>query len=172
MFLFIFNSYCSLSTFSSSTQPLLLFVLLFYLIEHWTPPLTPILLTYVVCLRLLKGCCDSFPRLHSSLDSLLGLFLHLYCRTKVYTFVSKKVNLCNKSVLQRKFKKFLYCHWVQSFIVCRYNISVYKRGILHPILRNCSFLYISTAYIETIDKNLVWDDFEQFYTSIISSQQL
>ncbi len=72
----------------------------------------------------------------------------------------------------QKFKKFLHYYWVQSFIICRYNLGSHKRGKFYPTPRNHSLLYIPSACTKTIDQNLVWDDFEQFYVLKISSQQL
>jgi len=77
------------------SNPLLLFVILFYLIEHQTnpPPPHPTLLTSIMCLRLLQGCYDFLSSLHLSPSLLLGLFLCLCGWTKVYTHVSEKVSL-------------------------------------------------------------------------------
>ncbi len=61
----------------------------------------------------------------------------------------------------QKFKNlFLYYRWVQISIVRRYNLNNHKQGRFHPLQRNHSFLYTPTTCIETINHNLIWDDFE------------
>jgi hypothetical protein len=71
----------------------------------------------------------------------------------------------------QKFKKFLYYLWVQSSIVHRYNLGSHK-GRFYPTPRNHSLLYTPTTCAKTIDQYLDWDDFEQLYALITSSQQL
>jgi hypothetical protein len=80
----------------------------------------------------------------------------------------KKVTI--DQLYNQKFKNlFLYYPWVESFIVRRYNLNNHKQGKFHPLQRNHSLLYTPTTCIETIDHNLIWDDFEQFYAFIIFS---
>jgi hypothetical protein len=69
----------------------------------------------------------------------------------------------------QKFKKFLYYRWVQSSIVHRYNLGSH-RGKFYLTPRNHSLL--CTPCAKTIDQDLDWNDFEQFYALITSSQQL
>ncbi len=71
----------------------------------------------------------------------------------------------------QKFKKFLCYHQVQDSIICKYNLSNYKRSKFDPTSRNCN-LYTPIACIKTTNQDLVWDDFEQFYALITSSQQI
>jgi len=73
---------------------------------------------------------------------------------------------------KQKFKKFLCYHWGQSSIICRYNLGSHKRGKIYLTPRNRSLLYTPTTYTKTTNHDLIWDDFEQFYALIISSQQL
>jgi hypothetical protein len=61
---------------------------------------------------------------------------------------------------------------MKSFIIHRYNLGSHKRNKFYPTPKNCSLLYTPTTCTKTTDHNLVWDDFEQFYALIISSQQL
>ncbi len=70
-----------------------------------------------------------------------------------------------------KFKNLLYYRWVQSSIICRYNLGSHKRGKFYPTPRNHSLLYKPIA-CTTINQNVVWDEFETFYVLITSSQQL
>jgi hypothetical protein len=72
----------------------------------------------------------------------------------------------------QKFKKFLYYCWVQSSIICRYNLGSHKISKFYPTPKNHSLLYTPIICTKTKNQNLVWDDFEQFYALIISSQQL
>jgi hypothetical protein len=72
----------------------------------------------------------------------------------------------------QKFKKFLYYYWVQSSIIHKHNLSSHKKGKFYLAPRNHSLLYTPTTCTKTIDHNLVWDEFEQFYASITSSEQL
>jgi hypothetical protein len=80
--------------------------------------------------------------------------------------------LAKNQLYNQKFKKFLYYHWVLSFIICRYNLNSHKKGKFYPTTRNRSLLYTPIAYTKTTNQNLVWDGFEEFYALIISSQQL
>jgi len=69
----------------------------------------------------------------------------------------------------QKYRKFLYYCWLQSFIVCRYNLHSHKQRKFQPIQRNRNLLYTPTTCTKTINQNLIWDDFEQSYTLIIYS---
>jgi len=69
----------------------------------------------------------------------------------------------------QKFRKFLYYCWVQNSIVHRYDLNSHKWSKYHSTQRNCNLLYTPVACTKIIDQNLIWDDFEQFYTLIISS---
>jgi hypothetical protein len=73
---------------------------------------------------------------------------------------------------KQKFKKSLCYHWVQSSIICIYNLGSHKRGKFYLAPKNHSLLYTPTTYTKTIDHDLVWDDFEHFYALITSSQKL
>ncbi len=111
------------------SNPLLLFVILFYLIEHQSNPhLT--LLTLVMRLRLLQGCCIFLSSLHLSPSLLLGLFLCLCCWTKVYTHVSEKVNLhIHFQIVVRFVFAFLFCWgWpnnneIGSLLFCKFPFN-------------------------------------------------
>jgi hypothetical protein len=71
-----------------------------------------------------------------------------------------------------KFKKFLFYRWVQSSIICKYNLNSHKRGRFYPTPRNHSLLYTPiTCTTTTTNQILVWNEFETFYVLIISSQQ-
>ncbi len=72
----------------------------------------------------------------------------------------------------QKFKKFLYYHWIQSFIIFNYNICTHKKGRFLQAPRSCNLLYIPITCTWTIDQNLVWLNFEEFYAFITSSKQL
>jgi hypothetical protein len=61
------------------------------------------------------------------------------------------------------FKKKLYYCWVQSYIICEYNLNSHKRGKFYPTPRNCSLLYTPIACTTTTNQNLIWDEFETFY---------
>ncbi len=67
---------------------------------------------------------------------------------------------------------FLYYCWVQRYIICKYNLNNHKQRKFHPPQKNCSLLYTPTTCTKTIDHNLIWDDFEQFYALITFSQQV
>jgi len=45
-----------------------------------------------------------------------------------------------------KLKKKLYYHWVQSFIIRKYNLGSHKRSRFYPAPRNCNLLYTPIAY--------------------------
>ncbi len=59
-----------------------------------------------------------------------------------------------------KFKKFLYHCWVQSSIICRYNLGRHKKGRFHLALKIRNSLYTPTAYTRTTNHISVWDAFE------------
>jgi len=93
--------------------------------------------------------------------------------------LSKKINVERQlgkvtinQFYNQKFRKFLCYCWVQSFIIRRYNLNNHKRGRFHLAKRNHNLLYMCITYIETTHHNSIWDDFEQFYALITSSQQL
>ncbi len=69
----------------------------------------------------------------------------------------------------QKFKKFLYYFRVQSSILHKYNLGSH-RGRFYLAPRNHSLLYTPTTCTKTIDQDLDWDDFEQFYALITFSQ--
>ncbi len=50
-----------------------------------------------------------------------------------------------------KFKKFLYYHWVQRFIVPSYNTSTHIRGKFVQVPKNRSLVYTLTTCIKIID---------------------
>jgi hypothetical protein len=79
-------------------------------------------------------------------------------------------HLAKDQLYNQKFKKFLYYHWVLSFIICRYNLNSHKKGKFYSTPRNRSLLYTLIAYTKTTNQNLVWDDFEEFYALITYSQ--
>jgi hypothetical protein len=72
----------------------------------------------------------------------------------------------------QKFKKFLYYCWRLNSIIPWYNIGSHKRGRFLQAPRNHNLLYKPTTYTKTIDQNLVWLDFEEFYALIKISKQL
>jgi hypothetical protein len=61
---------------------------------------------------------------------------------------------------------------VQSSIIHKYNLSSHKKDKFYLVPSNHSLLYTPTTCTKKIDHNLVWDEFEQFYALITSSQQL
>jgi hypothetical protein len=65
-----------------------------------------------------------------------------------------------------KFKKNVYYRWVQSFIICKYNLDTHKRGRFYPTPGNRNLLYTPIACTTTTNQNLVWDEFETFYVLI------
>ncbi len=79
--------------------------------------------------------------------------------------------LAINQLYNQKFKKFLCYHQVQDSIICKYDLSNYKRSKFDPTSRNCN-LYTPIACIKTTNQDLIWDDFEQFYALITSSQQV
>jgi len=56
--------------------------------------------------------------------------------------------------------------------VLNYDTSSHKRGKFVQAPRNLNLVYTPTTCIETIEQNQLWNDFEQFYALIISSQEL
>ncbi len=61
---------------------------------------------------------------------------------------------------------------MQSFIIQKYSLGNHKRGTFYPGPKNCNSLYTPIACTKITNQNLVWNDFEQLYALIISSQQL
>jgi hypothetical protein len=55
----------------------------------------------------------------------------------------------------QKFKKFLYCRWVQSSIIRKYNLSSHKKSKFYLAPRNHNLLYTPTTCTKPIDHNLV-----------------
>ncbi len=151
IFLFILNNYCSWSSFSSSGQPYYYLSSCSISLNIGPPPHT--LLIFVMCLRLLYGFCDSPPHLHLNHDSLLGLFLHLYHRTKVYTLVSKKVSWHTLLKIMVKFASHLFdcCGWLNnseiSSLFCKFpwNQS-FNCNQFHKCFSCLSFLLFSLIY--------------------------
>jgi hypothetical protein len=68
--------------------------------------------------------------------------------------------LAKDQLYKQKFKKFLCYHWVQSSIICRYNLGSHKKSKFYLAPRNHSLLYTPIAYTKIIEYDLVWDDFE------------
>ncbi len=72
---------------------------------------TPTLLTSIMCLKLLQGCCNFLSGLHSSLGSLLGLFLYRCCWTKVHTPIFRRVSLYTHLEIAVKSISYLFNCW-------------------------------------------------------------
>ncbi len=85
------------------SNPLLVFVITFYFIEHQTPRTHLFNFNHVfkVVVRML----------HSSLDLLLGLFLCGCCWTKIHTPISKRVSLHTHFEIVKKSISYLFNYW-------------------------------------------------------------